>query len=85
MIEVTSTAVKTITKDQRHNFVKKYILEVGESKATSYIPETTEFKDSIQRLEFTLWLKKSVSPTFDEDAFQNWLKTHKKGRSTSPP
>jgi Initiator Replication protein len=74
-LEMTLNAVKTLTTDERHNYVKIYIIEVGGDKASSYIPETTEFKDSVQRLNFTLWLKKKVAPDFDQVAFENWLKT----------
>jgi hypothetical protein len=73
----TAQAVKNLSNDDRHDYVKKYIEEFGQEKATTYKPSSVEFTDKVEAVNFTIWLKKIVAPEFDQEKFTAWLATQK--------
>jgi plasmid replication initiation protein len=74
----TNEAVKTLSLDDKRTWVQNYIDEVGDEKAKTYNIETTEFRDSLERIQFLNWLRKHLaSIVMDSSEYKAWLK--KKG------
>lgn len=77
----TTARVKALAPEALQAHMQTYIREVGEGKAKSYNPEKADFSNSIERVQFVAWLRKTLAPTFDQEAFVAWLK---KAKSTEP-
>ena len=75
---VTSTAIKSLSKEDKQKHVEAYIAEVGEGKATSYDKLKVDFSDTLERANFNNALRKKLVPLFDAVAFTEWLKMEKK-------
>jgi hypothetical protein len=47
---------------------------VGEDKAKSYNTETVAFRDTLERFQFTAWMRKRLAPGVSPEEFKTWLK-----------
>jgi len=76
--EHINEAIKALSLGDKRVFVQNYIDEIGDEHAKTYNIETTEFRDSLERINFLGWLRKRLSPTMIEPSeYKAWLK--KKG------
>jgi plasmid replication initiation protein len=75
--ERTNEAVNALSLDNKRAWVCNYIDEAGDEKAKSYNAETTEFSDTLERVQFVGWLRKRLAPTIEPSEYKAWLK--KKG------
>lgn len=71
--ETTSEALKALTTDERKALVERYIREAGPEKIGSYDQETLDFKNAVERMQFSVWLRSTVSPKFEPESFHAWL------------
>lgn len=69
--------LKTISLENKHVYAQKYQAEVGEGFAPDYDVSKTVFTDKIENMKFLGWLRKTVAPSFDADAFAAWVKAEK--------
>jgi len=72
--ERTNEAVKALSLADKRAWVSAYIDEVGDEKATTYNAETTEFRDALERIQFSGWLRKHLAPTIEPSEYKAWLK-----------
>lgn len=72
--ERTNGAVNALSLDDKRAWVQSYIDEVGGEKAKTYNAETTEFRDSLERIQFSGWLRKRLVQTIDPSEYKAWLK-----------
>jgi plasmid replication initiation protein len=73
--ERTNEAVNALSLDDKRAWIQNYIDEVGDEKAKTYNTETTEFRDSLERIQFLGWLRKRLAPIMIEPSeYKAWLK-----------
>jgi plasmid replication initiation protein len=72
--ERTNEAVKALSLDDKRAWVRNYIDEVGGEKAKTYNAEMAEFRDTLERIQFSGWLRKRVAPTIEPSEYKAWLK-----------
>jgi plasmid replication initiation protein len=73
--ERTNEAVNALSLDDKRAWIQNYIDEVGDEKAKTYNTETTEFRDSLERIQFLGWLRKRLAPIMREPSeYKAWLK-----------
>jgi plasmid replication initiation protein len=72
--ERTHEAVNALSLDDKHAWVRNYIDEVGDEKAKTYNVETTKFRDPLERIQFSGWLRKRLAPKIKSSEFKAWLK-----------
>ena len=72
--ERTNSAVNALSLDDKRAWVRNYIDEVGDEKAKTYNAETTEFRDSLERIQFSGWLRKRLALTIEPSEYKTWLK-----------
>ena len=72
--ERTNQAVKALSPADKHAWVGYYIEEAGEEQAKTYKAETMEFRDALERIQFSSWLRKRLAPTIEPSEYKAWLK-----------
>jgi hypothetical protein len=72
--EYTNEAVNALMLDGKSVWVRNYIDEVGDEKAKTCNDETTEFRDPLERIQFSGWLRKRLAQTIDPSEYKAWLK-----------
>jgi plasmid replication initiation protein len=70
----TNEAVNALTLDDKRDLVRNYVDEVGDDKAKTYNAKTVEFRDSLERIQFSGWLRKRLAPTIKPSEYKAWLK-----------
>lgn len=75
MKELTTKAIKALTEEERQNLADAYIAEVGLEKAASWDGEKKDFKNSVEKMQFSVWLRRAVGKGFDPEGFKAWLQT----------
>jgi hypothetical protein len=76
----TTATLKGLTIDERRGYAESYIDGVGADQAKSYQADRAEFKDSIEKLKFSTWLRLAVSKKeIDPVAFTVWVEARKQG------
>lgn len=73
--ERTNEAVNALSLDSKRAWVRDYIDDVGDEKAKTYNAETTEFRDTLERVQFLGWLRKRLAQTIEASEYKVWLKT----------
>lgn len=71
--ERAAEAIRALSANDRQVLAQSYVEEAGEGRAKSYRPETGEFGNSIERIQFTTWLRLRLVPEVDREAFATWL------------
>ena len=71
--ERTNSAINALSIDDKRAWVRHYINEKGEEKAKTYNAGTAEFRDGLERIEFSAWLRKRLAPTIDPLEYKAWL------------
>ena len=72
--ERITAAVKALTLDDRRRHFEVYSVEGGEGSVTFWNPEKADFTESLSRSKFMTWLRKTLTPVFNEAAFNAWVK-----------
>lgn len=73
--ERTNEAVNSLSLDDKRAWIHNYIDEVGDEKAKTYNTETTEFRDSLERIQFLGWLRNRLTPIkIKPSEYKAWLK-----------
>ncbi|MEQ1639032.1 MAG: replication initiation protein [Methylococcales bacterium] len=72
--ERTNKIVNALSFEDKHSWINHYIDEVGGDKAKTYNPDTTEFRDTLERIQFSNWLRKRLTPMFELLEYKAWLK-----------
>ena len=72
--ERTNEAVNALSLDDKRAWVSNYIDEAGDEKAKTYNAETAEFRDSLERIQFSGWLRKRLAPMTEPSEYKAWLK-----------
>ena len=68
-----SAQIDLLTQQEKRAYAKTYIQEVGEARAQTFHPETVSFSDVVEQSRFRSWLRKTVAPEFDVEAFKAWV------------
>jgi plasmid replication initiation protein len=74
MRERTNEVVKNLSLAEKRVWVTTYIDQVGNENAKTYIVETADFKDSLERIQFLAWLRKRLTPKVKPSEYKAWLK-----------
>lgn len=72
--ERVNKAVNGLSLEDKRTWGQRYIDELGAEKAKSYQAETAEFRDRLERLHFSAWLRKQLAPKVKPAEFKAWLK-----------
>ena len=72
--ERITAAFKALTLDDRRRHFEVYTGEGGDGSAAFWNPEKADFTESLSRSKFLTWLRKTLTPAFDEAAFKAWVK-----------
>lgn len=72
--ERITAAFKALTLDDRRRHFEVYTGEGGEGSTAFWNPEKADFTESLSRSKFLTWLRKTLTPAFDEAAFKAWVK-----------
>lgn len=76
-------AVKSLTPEKRTQYADVYKRESGTEATSSWSVEKLEFMNQVERVKFSTWLRKTLTPAFDETAFSAWLKLSRVGKSAN--
>jgi plasmid replication initiation protein len=71
--ERVNKAVNGLSLDDKRAWIQRYINELGDEKTKSYQAETVEFRDRLERLHFSAWLRKQFTPEIKPAEFKAWL------------
>jgi len=72
--EQTTGAINSLSLDEKKKLVCEYFVEAGEDKGKSYHEDTGEFRDTLERFQFTGWIRKRFSAPVSPEEFTAWLK-----------
>lgn len=72
--ERTNEAVNALSPADKRAWAGHYIDEVGNEKAKTYNAETAEFRDALERIQFSGWLRKRLAPMIEPSEYKAWLK-----------
>ena len=72
--ERITAAFKALTLDDRRRHFEVYTGEGGDGSAAFWNLEKADFTESLSRSKFLTWLRKTLTPAFDEAAFKAWVK-----------
>lgn len=72
--ECTTKLVNALSRVDKQAWVKSYIDIEGIEKAKSYNSEKADFRDSLERIQFLAWLRKSFASEINHAEFDVWLK-----------
>jgi hypothetical protein len=74
--ERTNEAINALSLADKRAWVGHYIDEAGNEKAKTYNTETAEFRDALERIQFSGWLRKRLAPTIESSEYKAWLKVN---------
>lgn len=72
--ELTTRAIQSLSPDSKRALMREYLEEVGEDKAKSYNSKKMAFGDTLERFQFTAWMRQRLAPGFTTAEFNAWLK-----------
>ena len=72
--ELTEKAINALSVDEKKRLIPEYLTETGQDKGKSYNEDTSIFRDSLERMQFTGWLRKRFKVEVSEAEFNGWLK-----------
>jgi hypothetical protein len=72
--ERTNEAINALSLADKREWAGHYIDEAGNEKAKTYNAETAEFRDALERIQFSGWLRKRLAPTIEPSEYKAWLK-----------
>lgn len=72
--ELVALKIKALTLEEKRAHVARYLEGEGLGRAQSYNPETAAFRDAIERVQFSTWLRLSLTPEVNQPEFKIWLK-----------
>ena len=72
--ERTNEAVNALSLADKCAWAGHYIDEVGNEKAKTYNAKTAEFRDALERIQFSGWLRKRLAPMIEPSEYKAWLK-----------
>jgi hypothetical protein len=72
--ELTTKAIHALSLDAKRALAREYMDEAGEDKAKTYNPGTAAFRDTLERFQFTAWMRKRLAPSVATAEFKAWLK-----------
>ena len=72
--ERTNEAVNALSLADKRAWAGHYIDEAGNEKAKTYNAETAEFRDALERIQFSGWLRKRLAPMIEPSEYKAWLK-----------
>jgi plasmid replication initiation protein len=72
--ERTNEALNALSLADKRAWAGHYIDEAGNEKAKTYNAETAEFRDALERIQFSGWLRKRLAPTIEPSEYKAWLK-----------
>lgn len=73
MKELTTKAINALSKQEKQKLVETYIAEAGPEKTTTWDSEKQEFKNTVEKMQFSVWLRRAVGKGFDEAGFEAWM------------
>lgn len=76
--QTVTAAVKALTAEDRKLHAEAYMREAGEGAAASWSAEKLDFTNQLDRVKFSTWLRKRLTPEFDAAAFEAWKKAQRK-------
>lgn len=71
--ERTNQAVNGLTLEEKRSYAELYIKEAGADQSKSYQTKNAEFKDSLERIQFSGWLRKRLAPKIKPAEYKAWL------------
>jgi plasmid replication initiation protein len=71
--ERINEAINALSLADKRAWVGHYIDEAGNEKAKTYNTETAEFRDALERIQFSGWLRKRLAPTIEPSEYKAWL------------
>jgi plasmid replication initiation protein len=74
--ERINEAINALSLADKRAWVGHYIDEAGNEKAKTYNTETAEFRDALERIQFSGWLRKRLAPTIESSEYKAWLKVN---------
>ena len=79
--ERTEKTINALSVDEKKRLIPEYLAETGQDNAKSYNEDSGIFRDSLERIQFTGWLRKRFKVEISEAEFNGWLKERmNKGR-----
>ena len=72
--ERTNQAVKALSPTDKNTWLGYYIEEVGDEQTKTYNAETMEFRDALERIQFSSWLRKRLAPPIEPEEYKAWLR-----------
>lgn len=75
--ELTTEAIQALSLDAKRALVREYMDEVGDDKAKTYNTDTVTFRDTLERFQFTAWMRKRLAPGVNPAEFKAWLKQNR--------
>jgi plasmid replication initiation protein len=67
--ERVNKVVNEMSIDDNRTWIQRYIDEVGAEKTKSYNAETAKFRDRLERLQFSAWLRKQLTSKIKPSAY----------------
>jgi hypothetical protein len=75
----TNNALKSLTVEQTNTYASIFRDGLGEAgRELRYDSNIGVFQDPLKQTQFSIWLRKTIAPAFDETAFKAWLKQQNK-------
>lgn len=72
--ELANQAIQALSLDAKRALLREYIEEAGEDKAKSCNRDKATFRDAMERIQFTAWMRKRLAPPVTSAEFKAWLK-----------
>lgn len=75
--EKTNSLIKSLTIESKHQLILEYKESEGAGRTKSLNIDKVTFSDSVEKLEFRIWLHKRFAQTIIPSEFEEWLKIKK--------
>jgi hypothetical protein len=77
----TTNAIKSLSLDEKRAFVEQYQSISGIEFTKSFDNDKVDFKDSIERVKFSTWLRTVISnKEVDQEEFMAWIRREQNGK-----
>ncbi len=77
----TTNAIKSLSLDEKRTFVEQYQSIAGIEFSKSFDNDKVDFKDSIERIKFSTWLRTVISnKEVDQEEFMAWIRREQNGK-----
>jgi len=70
--ERATEAVNKLSVEDKKRLIPEYLAETGQDKAKNYNQETGTFRDSLERIQFTAWLRKRFAVPISQEEVRAW-------------